>query len=218
MIKAVILDIDDTLCMTKDFCYMIENSVAVSMGHSPISKEVYNETWGQPLDDAAPVRIPGVDIEEFLKKVREFDEELMRKDEFIKIPEKNLDTLDNIIKDGYILGILTSRTKEEVDDILHPGHPLLNKIRFIHHREMSEFRKPHPRVFDVILENFGVNPDEAVYVGDSKSDAVASEGAGLHFIACLESGIRTEEDFKGIKVNAFIKKFTDLDETVKALI
>jgi phosphoglycolate phosphatase-like HAD superfamily hydrolase len=56
-----------------------------------------------------------------------------------------------------------------------------------------------------------------VYVGDSLTDAEAAKGAGLHFIACLEAGIRTRDDFAIHPVDRFIERFADLPEAVKSL-
>jgi phosphoglycolate phosphatase-like HAD superfamily hydrolase len=50
---------------------------------------------------------------------------------------------------------------------------------------------------------------ECVYVGDAVTDAIAANGAGMHFIAVLESGLRQKEDFKKVRVDFFAKKFSD---------
>lgn len=49
-----------------------------------------------------------------------------------------------------------------------------------------------------------------MYVGDSPSDAQASNKAGLRFVASLESGIRQRQDFDDYRVDAFINRFPDV--------
>ena len=60
------------------------------------------------------------------------------------------------------------------------------------------------------MKFFNVKPIEVVYVGDSLGDANAAKKAGMHFIAVLESGIRTKNDFKQFPVDFFANKFTDI--------
>lgn len=44
MIKAVIIDIDDTLCLTEAACYELENQVLLSMGRIPMTRDIHKET------------------------------------------------------------------------------------------------------------------------------------------------------------------------------
>jgi FMN phosphatase YigB (HAD superfamily) len=71
-----------------------------------------------------------------------------------------------------------------------------------------EFHKPDPRAFSQPLKDFSVTPQETVYIGDSISDGESAKGAGIHFIALLESGLRTREDFGYIPVDFFAEKFS----------
>lgn len=43
--------------------------------------------------------------------------------------------------------------------------------------------KPHPDMLELCVQKLGLMPNEAVYVGDSKSDWDAARAAGLHFLA-----------------------------------
>lgn len=48
MIKAVILDLDDTLVMTKDVAFEGDNEVLKILGYPPVSRKVHNQHWGKP--------------------------------------------------------------------------------------------------------------------------------------------------------------------------
>ena len=65
MIEAVIVDFDDTLCLTEAACFEMENETLAAMGREPMSRDVHINTWGQPLFDAISVRSPGIDVEKF---------------------------------------------------------------------------------------------------------------------------------------------------------
>ena len=49
MIEALIIDVDDTLCLTEAACFDMENETLMAMGRAPMSREVHINTWGQPF-------------------------------------------------------------------------------------------------------------------------------------------------------------------------
>jgi len=49
--------------------------------------------------------------------------------------------------------------------------------------------KPHPESIFKILDFFRLNPDQAVYIGDSPIDLATAEAAGVHFIAYGNGGL-----------------------------
>lgn len=87
---------------------------------------------------------------------------------------------------------------------------LISKIDAFYHKDNTEYMKPNPKVYDKTLQFFNVLPHEAVYIGDSLGDAISAKGAGLHFIALLESELRTKDDFKSVAVDYFAAKFENI--------
>jgi len=41
VIKAVVIDLDDTLCLTEEACFDMENEVLVKMGLKPMSRDIH---------------------------------------------------------------------------------------------------------------------------------------------------------------------------------
>ena len=106
--------------------------------------------------------------------------------------------------------MLTSRTLAEMGHLMGPTSGLADLTDTFYYKENMQFHKPDPRAFEHIEEMHGLKPGECVYVGDQPTDAAAANGAGLRFIANLEEGLRTKEDFASYKVDYFIQKFTEL--------
>jgi phosphoglycolate phosphatase len=52
--------------------------------------------------------------------------------------------------------------------------------------------KPHPESLHRILDFFSLDPQEAVYIGDSPIDLETAEAAGVHFIAYGNDGLRAQ--------------------------
>jgi phosphoglycolate phosphatase len=217
MIKLVIFDYDDTLCLTEEGCYIMENQIGIDMGFAPMCREVHKKTWGEPIREIITERIPGINVEEFIKIQEESIPKYVKLGVLDNIPEKNLKTIDNIIELGKSVAIQTSRRYGELKHILESDHPLNNRIKDIKHKDNSEFHKPDPKVFDIFFKQYSVKPHEVVYVGDSIKDGIASKGASVWFVASLESGLRSKEDFNDIDVDFFINDFIEIEEVIKKI-
>lgn len=217
MIKAVILDLDDTLCMTEQVSFAMENEALRRIGRQPMSRELHTANWGKPLYEAILERSPGIDVTEFRPVFEAVLTEFVSEGKLDDIPVKNLEALQTLDKQGMILEVVTSRTLEEVAHLLEPSHMLQRHIKVFRHRDNTQFHKPDPRVFAYIEAELGLRPEECLYVGDSVGDAAASLGAGLHFVANMESGIRTQADFKDYPDTIFVAEFPDVVDVVRKL-
>ena len=210
MIKAVVIDVDDTLCLTEVACFNLENEVLIRMGRAPMSRELHLSTWGRPLHDAMLERSPGIRIDEFVSAFQPVIDEYVAEGKLDVIPQENYDALDKLIALGKDIILLTSRTPHELRHMLEPDHLLSDRVKAIYHRGNMRFHKPDPRAFNELFSDHSLSPDECVYVGDSPSDAIAANGAGLKFIASLESCLREKHDFDSYDVDVFVDKFPDI--------
>ena len=217
MIRAVVVDVDDTLCMTEAACFDLENEVLARLGSAPMTRQVHLATWGQPLPEAIVTRSPGIDVAAFTAEFDDVFRRHLRNGLLDVISSENLRALDRLAAAGHTVMILTSRTLAQVEHLLDPQHVLAGRVSAAFHADNTGFHKPDPRVFDKLIAATGLTPHECVYVGDSPGDAAAAKGAGLHFIACLQSGPRQRPDFDALGVDGFIDAFHDLPEALVTL-
>lgn len=217
MIKAVVIDFDDTLCLTEAACFELENAVLELMDCQPQTREIHKQTWGQPLFEIITTRSPGVNVVQFRELMQEMLPLWVSEGKIDTITRANIETLDKLLQEGKELYILTSRTHDEVIHLLAPDHDLASRIKAFYYRDIMAFHKPDPRAFDEVLNDHKLDHGECVYVGDSPSDAMAAKQAGLHFIASLESGVRTEADFATLPVDAFVNTFSDIPAAIVKL-
>jgi HAD superfamily hydrolase (TIGR01549 family) len=217
MIKAVIIDYDDTLCLTEQDCFKLENDALRRMGRDRMPREIHKQTWGQPLFEAISVRSPGIDVEAFKTVYHPLIDEYIREEKLDTIPKANYLALDELTKRGKLLFLLTSRTHGELKHMLEPDHLLSSTIKAFYYKDNMQYHKPDPRAFDELLKENGLRAENCIYVGDSISDAAASKKAGLKFIASLESGLRQKSDFLPGQVDKYIDKFSDIVQAVSEL-
>jgi len=204
MIKAVIIDLDDTLTMTELVSFKMENEILGHLGRKPMDRITHLESWGMPLEEALPLRSPGVDIEEFKKFYSSTINKYLKSGELDVVSPENLETLDKLIKQGKLVAILTSRNHQELKHLMAPDHLLSKSVKAFYYRDNMRFHKPDPRAFTELLKDNNLNPKNCVYIGDSISDGIAS----------LESGSKTKSDFKGIPVDSFITAFPQIEDII----
>lgn len=193
MIKLVIIDFDDTLSLTEEAWFKIENLVAEKLGFPPMTREAHRKNWGMPIKKAILERIPGIDPNAFIKIHKEVLPEFVQHGRIDMISKGNIKTLEMLKNDGKRIAILTSRTFHEAKHLLNKNHHLNRWVEKIYYADNSKHLKPDPRAFDQAIEEFKVERHEVIYIGDSLGDAISAKGAGIHFIALLESGLRTKK-------------------------
>lgn len=156
-------------------------------------------------------RIPNIDPQEFMIRLAKSLPLFVAEGKLDTVSKENLRTLQKLKDVGKLLTVVTSRTLSEVEHLLEPNHELHVFLDGFYHKDKTIYHKPDPRVFDVMLQDFMVQPNEVVYIGDAPTDAKAATEAGMHFIATLESGIRTKEDFSSVMIDAFVDTFSDVE-------
>lgn len=217
-IKAVINDIDGNLIMTEEACWHLENDIFRQMGVRPMSREIHQSSWGMKLDDAVAVRSDGLaDLETFWRLFPASYQEFVDAGRLDVIAEDNLEALRQIRAKNIGHMVLTSRKMAEMKHLMKLSTGLAKWTDAFYYNENMRFHKPDPRAFEHIEVVHGLKPDQCVYVGDQPTDAMAANGAGLWFIANLEEGLRTKDDFRDHRVDLFIERFTELPEAIKLL-
>jgi phosphoglycolate phosphatase len=211
-LKAVIIDFDDTLSLTEPACFVLENEILRRMGREPMSRQIHRENWGIETATAIAERSPGVNVQEFQRLWPQVHKEFIADNQVDVVPDENLEALDRLRELGFETFLLTSRTHAEVSHLMQKSGELAERFANFYYWENMLYHKPDPRAFEHIERDHGLRPSECVYVGDSLGDAISSLGAGLSFVACLESGLRSKEDFKEYDVLAFIDRFADLPQ------
>jgi HAD superfamily hydrolase (TIGR01509 family) len=217
-IKAIISDVDGNLIMTEEACWRLENEIFRQMNIPPMSREIHQQSWGVKLGEAVSIRSGGVaDVEQFWQLFPENYANFVEKGWLDAVEPENIVALKQIRAMQLEHYVLTSRTLAEMGHLMGDKSPLRSLIDAFYYQENMEFHKPDPRAFDHIERLHGLKPENCVYVGDQPGDAAAANGAGLRFIANLEEGLRTEEDFDGYAVDAFILKYSDLPAVLAEL-
>ncbi len=91
---------------------------------------------------------------------------------------KNL--LISLKENGCFLGIATSRTEEEVNE-LDELLEYINLFDMVVTSDKVKYPKPNPESINVIIDKFNLKREETIYIGDGESDSLAAYNAFVYF-------------------------------------
>ncbi len=109
-------------------------------------------------------------------------------------PVEGVIPLLHCLEERYVLGIVTTRSREDVEHFLKE-YNLTNLFSVIITRENVRRFKPHPEPLMKALEKLHVDPKETVFVGDTPIDIQAAKAAGMYSVGVL-CGFGEEEEMQ----------------------
>jgi HAD superfamily hydrolase (TIGR01509 family) len=193
VIKAVIFDVDGTLVDSNDL-HVEAWQVALRGCGKEVAYEELHEQMGKGGDQLMPVFCTPEELDRFGEELERSRTELFTTDYLPRVCPfpKVRELFERIKADGLAIALASSAKEEElaqhkrnlrIEDLLETATSADDAGR----------SKPHPDIFQAALEGIkGVEPSEAVVVGDTPYDAIAAAKAGMRTIGLLSGGF-TEE-------------------------
>jgi phosphoglycolate phosphatase-like HAD superfamily hydrolase len=206
MIKAVIIDFDDTLVQTSRFRRnLLETSLRTWTG---LSHEKIVLNWGQPFCHMIKTFVGTDNLELFIQ----YYKSIMEKNPIE--PCKGAKRFLKRLRQHQIpVIILSSGLREFINFDLH-ALGFLEMIAYVFDSEIVEKPKPNPCALqspiDWLQKKYNISPSQCVYAGDSLTDMECSYGQ-IDFYAVL-SGSTLRQDFVryGLPENMIVENLDDL--------
>lgn len=151
------------------------------------------------------------EIEEGIKIYRENNKELHP--QLIKPMPNAIELIHDLKAEGYTIGIVSSKKKEMVEY----GVQLIgleNQFDVIIGYDEVKQHKPSPEGIFNACKALGIDHDNCVYVGDTSTDILASNNAGLYSIAYLTHPERRDAIMEA-KPNATVEDLLEIKEILK---
>ena len=182
--KAVIFDIDGTLCDSFKLAFSATNQVLTNNNYQPIDEEQYHygSRFTTPDRLATHVGLSADDGEKF-KEVgsllgREFDQLYIGLvDETTAGFYPGVHELVASIPPHVKIGALTNAACEYAEAVLR-ANGVRERFEVVHGADDVPAPKPKPDGLLLCCYELGVEPCDAVYIGDSPSDGRAAQSAG----------------------------------------
>ncbi|MCD0801757.1 HAD family hydrolase, partial [Staphylococcus aureus] len=81
-------------------------------------------------------------------------------------------TLEKLSQKGFQIGVIANGKSKIKQFRLH-SLGLMHVINYLSTSETVGFRKPHPKIFEDMIDQLGVLPEQIMYVGDDALNDVA---------------------------------------------
>jgi putative hydrolase of the HAD superfamily len=181
--RAVVFDLFETLVDYDDArSREFGARVAGLCGRDP---EEFHEVWreGRPQRETGPMApylaSLGIDqdaMPDFLEQRRSFTREVLARPR-----DGVVETLGELRARGLRTGLITVCSEDTVD--VWPETPFAGLFDAEVFSSSCGLRKPDPRIYRIALEQLGVEPAEAIFVGDGANDELAgAERVGMRAI------------------------------------
>jgi len=219
MIKALVFDLDGTTVNTLPSVARAGNLALEELGLPAQPVEDYRYFCGSGSDilmeramKAAGGYTPELHAEACIINRRH----LMEAPTYGSKPYEGIvETLEKAKEKGYKLAVFSNKpdaaTREVVKELF--GEGLFDAVRG---QVAGVPIKPDPAGAFLLLEELKVKPEECIYFGDSGSDMVLAEAAGMYPAAVLW-GFREKEELAEGGAKAFMEEPGDILELAKRL-
>ena len=179
MLKYILFDFDGTLVNTNDVIIASwQHTYRTYLGHeAPV--EHITACFGEPLLLTMEREFPGVPPEESAEVYRNYQKE--HADQLVTIFPGVKEMLQELREKGYILGIVTSRTRESALRYMNM-FDITSLFDDMITCEDTTVHKPNPEPLLLGLSKLGALPEESVMIGDSPFDIKCANNAGVRAV------------------------------------
>ena len=216
MLKAVIFDLDGTVLETLPDLNACMNAALADYGYPPITREQTMAFVGHGGRNFALAALPT----EKRDTVDEFyahycDIHVHCKNENTREFAGEEDCLFALKSAGLKLAVVTNKSQAAADVL---GNTLLKKYAFdaIAGNRAGVPVKPDPALTLQILQELGVSPADAVFVGDGDTDVQTAQNAGMRSVSVLW-GYRSREQLLAAGAERFAESFSELKDILLSL-
>ncbi|WP_044408631.1 phosphoglycolate phosphatase [Thiomicrospira microaerophila] len=123
--------------------------------------------------------------------------------------------LEWMLAQGYRLSCVTNKAEAFTLPLLK-DKGLHDYFEFVVSGDTCAEKKPHPMPLLHAAELMKVSPDNALMIGDSKSDVKAARAAGFH-IFCMTYGYNHGEDIRDYQPDVVMDSMTELANYLEAI-
>lgn len=179
MLKLVAFDCDGVLFDSRQANTAFYNAILAHFGRPPLTPAevdyVHSHTVWESLRHIFPNH---PEVEEVLKFARTFDY-----GPFIAmmVEEPHLREFLEFLRPACYTALATNRTTTTGAVLTY--HGLAGHFDLVVSAQDVTRPKPHPEAFRRILEHFGLKPQQAIYIGDSRVDEEFAARAGVPLVA-----------------------------------
>ena len=189
--RHIIFDIDGTLLDTESAILQSLQDTVAEILKKDMPKEELKFALGIPGETA----LHRLGISDTRTANRKWNEHLLKYKSSMRLFEGIPALLASLKADGYSLGIVTSKNRNEYHEDFASIFDVAHYFDRVICVEDAPFSKPDPAPLIAYLTLSEINAKEALYVGDTAYDSLCASGANVDFgIALWGNSTRNDVD------------------------
>ncbi|HJU10823.1 MAG TPA: HAD family hydrolase [Candidatus Binataceae bacterium] len=214
MLELVIFDADGVLFDSTESNIAYYNEIFTRVGEPPMSPVEEKACIFMAAPQVFDLRAAG--DRQLVARMREVARTLDAAPFFALFrPVPGLRSLLLKIKQQYRIGLATNRSATIPGIIDYLGLvDIFDAVASVRDRVKP---KPAPDILELCLKRAGVGPEDAVYVGDSETDRIASQAAKLNFIGVGERVVHQHSIARLEELPAMLEVLCGSDARVTAV-
>jgi phosphoglycolate phosphatase len=216
----VLFDLDGTLVdSVPDLAYCVDEMMKQvglpARGEAAVREWVGNGV--QRLTERALVgSVDGMPEQELMNRAYPIFLELYKDNNSVRssVYEGVVEGLEWMLSQGYRVACVTNKAEAFTIPLLK-DKGLHDYFEFIVSGDTCAEKKPHPMPLLHAAELMGVEPENALMVGDSRSDVKAARAAGFH-VFCMTYGYNHGEDIRDYNPDVIMDSFSEFPDYIEA--
>lgn len=196
MKKLAIFDFDGTLFNTVDDVIINFNVALKANGFPTLTREEYIERLGGNIDEIVSLILNDRNTPENIELIKREYGKLYadsKKENSKPFPDV-LDLLMDLERKDVLIAINSNRTTPSIKQFVEKYLPDIDFLEIEGHN-LDYPSKPSPLGVNRIIEKAGVSLDEAIYIGDSKTDIKTAQNAGIDCVI-VKWGYGNQKDYE----------------------
>ena len=196
MKKLAIFDFDGTLFNTVDDVIINFNRALKANGFPTLTREEYIERLGGNIDEIVSLILNDRNTPENIELIKREYGKLYadsKKENSKPFPDV-LDLLMDLERKDVLIAINSNRTTPSIKQFVEKYLPDIDFLEIEGHN-LDYPSKPSPFGVNRIIEKAGVSLDEAIYIGDSKTDIKTAQNAGIDCVI-VKWGYGNQKDYE----------------------
>ena len=179
MLKLVAFDCDGVLFDSRQANTAFYNAILDIFGQPPLSPPAVDYVHSHTVWESLAYIFQGYpDLEAVFRFCRTFDYSPFIP---LMVEEPHLREFLQFLRPSCYTALATNRTTTTLAVLSY--HRLADGFDLVVSAQDVSRPKPHPESFFSILEHFGLKPEEAIYIGDSRVDEEFAACAGVPLVA-----------------------------------
>ncbi len=206
MIKSVIFDLDGTLLNTIEDLANACNYALTTLGYATNEVEKYKTFVGNGRYKLVERMLPENhrDIENIEKALKLFDDYYEKHMiDMTKPYDGIMEMLDQLINREINIAVVSNKPHEFTTEVVKNYFGDRFKVVYGHKKNTKE--KPDPWAVLEVIDEFKVNKDECLYVGDSEIDINTAKNARVKSVG-VEWGFRGKGELESAGANYIVNK------------